>query len=168
MTEPFIVTLQLDAENAEALNVLRRAHFPAERNFLDAHITLFHALPGDEEEAIKADLRLRCAEMEAFDVFLSRIRFTGRGVALSVESAELSRLRAALAQQWNEYLTPQDRQGYRPHVTLQNKVPPETARTLYERLLAEWTPKTAHSRGLELWRYRGGPWEKLTDFPFPA
>lgn len=42
---PLIVTLGLDADAAAFFDALRRAHFPTERSFLPAHLTLFHRLP---------------------------------------------------------------------------------------------------------------------------
>lgn len=64
------------------------------------------------------------------------------------------------------WLTPQDRQKFQPHVTIQNKVTPEAARELLERLSDTWEPVTAQGRGLQLWRYRGGPWEGAGTFLF--
>ena len=49
---PLILSAVLDAPVQERLDALRRAHFPPERNHLDAHVTLFHHLPGAEEDAV--------------------------------------------------------------------------------------------------------------------
>src|SRR6476469_7699644 len=46
---PLIVTLLLDDAAQQRFDALRTAHFPAERNHLAAHVTLFHALPGEQE-----------------------------------------------------------------------------------------------------------------------
>ena len=48
-----ILTADLDDASFDLLDVLRRAHFPPERNFLSAHLTLFHRL----SPAQIADLR---------------------------------------------------------------------------------------------------------------
>lgn len=40
----FIATIEIDEQNYVWLEGLRRAHFPAERNLLSAHLTLFHKL----------------------------------------------------------------------------------------------------------------------------
>jgi hypothetical protein len=132
---------------------------------LTAHVTLFHALPGEHIDAVVADL-VAAADREAFDVAVTGLRFLGRGVAFTLESAELGALRAGLAAAWQPWLTPQDRQRHAPHVTVQNKVPPAVARALHERLLADFTPWTARARGLGLWRYLGGPWEPVAEHPF--
>ena len=34
------------------------------------------------------------------------------------------------------------------------------------RLAAGFTPTAVHARGLGLWRYLGGPWEPVAEFPF--
>jgi hypothetical protein len=83
-----------------------------------------------------------------------------------VDAPELTRLRRRLATLWNEWLSAQDRQGYRPHVTIQNKVPSDQARRLYDQLAAEWEPFTGQGEGLLLWRYMGGPWEHAGEFLF--
>ena len=42
---PLIVTAELPDDVLAWADGLRRAHFPPERNWLVAHVTLFHALP---------------------------------------------------------------------------------------------------------------------------
>lgn len=163
---PLILTLKLDASTFAVLNNLREAHFPPERNFLAAHITLFHALPGDQELAITQTLEDTCLETPGLALNLPKPRFMGRGVAVEVHSPALVQLRQELATTWQAWLTPQDQQGYRPHVTIQNKVSAEQARQLYQQLQSQWQPLAATGEGLLLWRYLGGPWELLQEFPF--
>jgi hypothetical protein len=67
---------------------------------------------------------------------------------------------------WQPALTPQDQQKLRPHVTVQNKVDPQAARALYEQLKADFVPFEATGTGLQLWAYRGGPWEAIQTFDF--
>ena len=130
-------------------------------------MTLFHALPGEREDGVRADLGA-AAERPAFQVAVTGVRFLGRGVAYDLGSAELDRLRASLAGAWAPWLTPQDRQRHRAHVTVQNKVAPEVARALHSRLSASFVPGSVTARGLGLWRYLGGPWEAVSAFPFAA
>jgi hypothetical protein len=40
----YILTAEMDDDSFAWLNGLRRAHFPVERNFLPAHLTVFHRL----------------------------------------------------------------------------------------------------------------------------
>ena len=63
-------------------------------------------------------------------------------------------------------LTAQDGQGWRPHVTVQNKVATGVARALLAELQAEFTPFHFTAPGLVLWRYLGGPWERRAAFAF--
>mgnify|MGYP004351873915 CR=1 FL=1 len=42
---PLILTAQLPADLHRWATALRTEHFPPERNYLEAHVTLFHALP---------------------------------------------------------------------------------------------------------------------------
>jgi hypothetical protein len=164
-TRPLIVTIEIDEPSFEFFDAQRRAHFPPERNFIPAHITLFHHLPGDHAPAIRAELA-RVSRREAFRMDVTGLRSLGRGVAYTVESPTADELRAGLAETWAGWLTPQDRQKPRLHVTVQNKVAPETARRLIERLAAGFTPFRVTAQGLRLWSYDGGPWTLLERFPF--
>ncbi len=162
---PLILTLALYADDQARFERLRSLHFPAERNLIPAHVTLFHHLPGAEIEAVSDAIEARCT-MPPFAVAVSGLRFLGRGVAYTLESAELLALRAGLARHWDGWLTPQDRQGYRPHLTVQNKASPEAARELLAHLQAAFTPFTVRAEALLLWRYLGGPWEQQSRHRF--
>ena len=166
MTEaPFILTLALHPDDQARFERLRGLHFPPDRNLIPAHVTLFHHLPGAESEVVRNGIEARCT-MPPFPVAVPGLRFLGRGVAYALESPELIALRAGLAREWDGWLTPQDRQGWRPHGTIQNKVPPEAARALHAKLQAAFAPFTVHAEGLDLWRYLGGPWEPVSRHPF--
>jgi 2'-5' RNA ligase len=165
VTPPLVITLLLAEAAQERFDRLRAAHFPPERNHLAAHVTLFHALPGEREDAVAADLAA-AAGRPAFDVAVTGVRLLGRGVAYTLESAELAALRDRLAAAWAPWLTPQDRQRHAPHVTVQNKVEPAVARALHARLQAAFTPERVPATGLGLWRYLGGPWERVAGYPF--
>jgi 2'-5' RNA ligase len=163
--QPLVVTLTLERSAQEQFDALRRAHFPPKRNHLTAHVTLFHALPGEHEGQVADDLR-RVADQPAFPVRVAGLRSLGRGVAYVLESRELDATRAALAGAWRPWLTPQDRQPHRPHVTVQNKVHPQAARELLDQLAQAFVPYDVTATGLALWRYLGGPWEPLALLPF--
>ena len=164
---PLILTLQLDDRSQATFNELRRAHFPPGRNHLDAHVTLFHALPGNRLDEVVAVVE-RSAQRPPFDVAVVGLRSLGRGVAYVLESEELSGLRAGLAEAWHALLTRQDAQGFRPHVTVQNKVEPDEAKAVHTLLLRTFTPWRARADGLALSHYRGGPWDHHRSFPFVA
>ena len=162
---PLVLTLQLDRVSQERFDALRRAHFPPERNHLAAHVTLFHALPGEREEDVRADLEAS-AQRPAYDVQVVRVRSLGKGVAYDLRSADLAAQRAELARRWQPWLTPQDARPHAAHVTVQNKVPPERARALLQELEAGFAPYAVRATGLALWRYLGGPWEPLGVYRF--
>ena len=162
---PLTLTLALHADDQARFERLRTLHFPADRNLIPAHVTLFHHLPGAEIEAVWDAIEARCS-MPPFTVPVSGLRFLGRGVAYALESTELLALRAGVARQWDGWLTPQDRQGYRPHVTVQNKASPEAARELLAHLQAAFAPFAVRAQGLDLWRYLGGPWKQESRHPF--
>ncbi|WP_245214515.1 2'-5' RNA ligase family protein [Roseomonas indoligenes] len=163
---PLILTLRFDDLSFARLDRLRRAHFPPERNHIPAHLTLFHALPGAGRAEIEENLRVACAGTPPIPLRITGTRSLGRGVALEVEGPALVALRRFLASHWREWLTPQDAGGFRPHVTVQNKVAPEAARALQAQMAAGFEPWEARGEGLLLWHYRGGPWEATAEFPF--
>ncbi len=163
---PLILTLALHSDDQARFERLRTLHFPSDRNLIPAHVTLFHHLPGPEITAIQKTLEQRCAATPPFPVATSGLRFLGRGVTYALQAPELTGLHADLSRAWHDWLTPQDRQGYRPHVTIQNKATPEAARALQQNLQAAFTPFTVRAEGLLLWRYLGGPWEALDLHPF--
>lgn len=167
-TYPFVLSLLLDDTSFAFLDGLRRQYFPPERNFIRAHITLFHALPGDDasEVGIREMLDAVCAANPPFTLELPGLRSLGRGVAVEVHSVSLLRLHSQLSKVFEAWLTPQDRQKFQPHVTIQNKVTPDVVRELLGKLSVTWKPVTAHAVGLSLWRYRGVPWEGTGTFLF--
>jgi 2'-5' RNA ligase len=165
VTEPLIVTLLLDDLAQQRFDRLRAAHFPPVRNHLAAHVTLFHALPGEQLDRVRDELAAVAAR-PPFDVAVTGVRFLGRGVALDLDAAELTALRARLAGAFDPWLTRQDRQWSRPHVTVQNKVAPDVARALHADLSASFAPESVTARGLGLWRYLGGPWAPEGEFDF--
>lgn len=164
--DPLILTMMLDAATQDWLDALRRAHFPPERNLVPAHVTLFHALPGAEIGSVLAALAEECGGGVPSAVRIGPPRFLGRGVALAVTAPAVAALRGRLAARWLAWLTPQDRQGWRPHATVQNKTTAERARALHVELAAGLPVREGRAEGLLLWRYRGGPWEAAGRFAF--
>ena len=163
---PLILTLKLDSQTFHQFDSLRQQHFPPERNFLPAHVTLFHALPGDQKLSIQQTLREICAQTPDFALQFSRLRFLGQGVAIDIDSLELRQLQQHLAKIWYPWLSRQDQQGYRPHITIQNKVTSAAARQLFDQMTNQWQPVEGAGQGLLLWYYQGGPWELAEDFSF--
>ena len=164
---PLILTLTLDAASQAFFDEQRRQHFPPERNYLSAHLTLFHALPGAEHEAIVADLtEVAASQPGPLPLHVTGLKFMGRGVMYTLDNPTLPALHRRLQRQWEPWLTPQDRQGIRPHITVQNKVDPAVARALHAELTADFQPFTAEGTVLALWAYQGGPWQLRQQFAF--
>jgi 2'-5' RNA ligase len=164
---PLIVTLTLDEKSQTFFDEQRRLYFPAKINYLSAHLTLFHALPGAELATIVADLgAVASAQPEPLPLQATGVKFMGRGVMYTLDNPALPALHKRLQRQWQAWLTPQDQQGLRPHITVQNKVDPAVARRLHEELAASFQPFEALGTGLALWAYRGGPWELRQQFTF--
>ena len=165
VTAPLIVTADFAPADFAFLDAERRAHFPPERNILAAHLTLFHALP----PSVESDARRRLAE--AADRPTPRATLTGlyslgSGVAYAVHSAELEDIRADIADAFTGCLTAQDAQGWRPHVTIQNKVTSSVARELLIAKQRIFVPRPLGLAGLALHRYLGGPWETVQRWRF--
>ena len=162
---PIIVTALLGAADFAWADALRRAHFPAERNVLRAHLTLFHHLPPSAERELRDALRDECRAAAPVARLASLISL-GRGVAYRIESVELAAIRARLADRFDTLLIPQDRAGWRAHITVQNKVDPAVARVLLAELSADFAPRPLALAGLAAWWYRGGPWEAIGAWRF--
>jgi hypothetical protein len=90
----------------------------------------------------------------------------GGGVAYRVASDDLDDIRAELKAGFHGLLTAQDAGGWRPHVTIQNKVAPKVARELLQELGSRFDQRPLAISGLGLHRYLGGLWEALAQYPF--
>jgi 2'-5' RNA ligase len=162
---PLVVTLEIDGQAQARFDRQRAALFPPGRSAIGAHVTLFHALPGSHEQDVITDLSAAASAREPFEVEVRELMFLGRGVAYRLHSADLLSLHSGLQARWWNGLSQQDRQGFRPHVTVQNKVSPELARRTLAELRQRFTPFSISARALRLWRYDGGPWTHRERFP---
>ena len=157
---PLVVTAELPVDLFAWSNQLRTEHFPAHRNYLKAHVTLFHALPPKVEGELR-DLLARLANRVPVPGRLEGLVSLGRGTALALSSPQMLELRDEIADHFHGMLTAQDQGRPRLHITVQNKVSPEEAKALQEKLAPRVTPRQFAFRGLELHAYLGGPWERL-------
>jgi len=160
-----VLTVGLPEADQARFDRERRALFPPGRTVVGAHLTLFHALPGDRLHAIVDGLRSLGAR-PPLSMQVTGILSLGRGVAYRVESAALIALHRQLQQLWSDRLTRQDAQPLRPHITVQNKVSPETARQTMAELHAGFRPSGLVAVSLDLWEYVDGPWCPLGRFEF--
>ncbi|QPH53558.1 2'-5' RNA ligase family protein [Pontivivens ytuae] len=164
MTDPLILTLALDEEAQGFFERERRRLFPPERNMIPAHLSLFHKLPGEEIATVSDRLSNVADRTSPLPLDVTGVMFLGRGSAYRVEGAD--EVRNELAAGWQNWLTPQDRQGFRCHVTVQNKVTGAEAKRTFTALQESFAPFSATGIGFDLWHYRGGPWEAAGHFPF--
>ncbi len=163
---PLILTLTLDPVSQGFFDRERQRWFPPALNMIPAHVTLFHHLPGGELEQVNADLGRLCAVQTPSAIITDGVRFLGRGSAYSLHAPAVTAFRAQLATLWQAALTAQDRQAWRPHVTVQNKADPKQARALHTRLTRDFSPVEGTATGVTLWHYLGGPWEQAARYPF--
>jgi len=162
---PIVVTALFGDGDNGWIQELRRRHYPAERNQVPAHLTLFHHLP----PSLEAELSRRLAAAAAAPpprAEVAGLIDLGAGTALRIGSEELESLRGDLAEAFHGLLTPQDAAPWRPHVTIQNKVEPREARRLQQQLRGSFERRPLALKGLASWRYLGGPWAPLRTFPF--
>ena len=147
-------------------DALRRAHYPPQRNQLQAHLTMFHHLAPSLSEELKHRLAEETHRVRPPSARLAGLVSLGQGTAFRVESPGLADIRDRLADAFAPMLMPQDSAGWRPHVTIQNKVAPAEAKALLQRLQADFTPRPVAIAGLASWWYRGGPWEEIASYKF--
>lgn len=166
VSQPLIVTATLPPDLFSWASRLRAAHFPPQRNYLAAHVTLFHALPPVLEEEVRQVLARIAGDSKAVPAQMEGVMNLGRGTALKLASPALLALRDEMAEHFGGMLTAQDSHRPRLHITVQNKVSPAEARALQEWLAPRLVPRAFTFRELELHRYLGGPWECLGKWPF--
>ncbi|SEB78991.1 2'-5' RNA ligase family protein [Terriglobus roseus] len=159
-----VLTLALDDEAQDRFESLRQRHFPIARNRIPAHLTLFHTLPETDETV--ARLREISGSQAAFSLDMTAPKSIGRGVAYFFDAPSAVLLHRRLSVAFAEHLSAQDRQGFRPHVVVQNKVTPEVAKETLALLLVRFEPIPVRAVGLDLWRYLDGPWEYMQRFSF--
>lgn len=166
MPQPFIVTAALPPDIQGWAEGLRRAHYPPERNPLHAHVTLFHSFAPSLLDELKDFLPQIAREFAPPEGFVTGLMDLHTGTAIALQSEPLLTLRALIAEHFHGSLTAQDLHEPRPHITIQNKVTKREARALQAALAPTIEPRFFHFRGLELWRYLGGPWEPVGKYTF--
>ena len=163
---PLIITAELPEDLYSWATQLRTLHFPPERNYLKAHVTLFHALPPSSEGEVRDCLAALVRDNPPVPARLCGIMKLGKGTALKLESDGMIALWEELADRFHGLLTPQDEHKPRLHVTIQNKVSIEEAKALQAELGPRVEPRDFAFSGLALHYYRGGPWELVKRWRF--
>jgi hypothetical protein len=166
VTGALIVTALLPPDLHRWATNLRQQHFPPERNFLEAHVTLFHALPPSCETEVRDALAGEARRLAPVEARLEGVMPFGTGTALSIASPAMLDLRQRLADLFHGLLTSQDQHAPRLHVTIQNKVTASEAKALQAELAPAVVPRAFAFAGLGLYRYLGGPWDAVRTYPF--
>jgi len=164
--QPLILTARIAQADKAPFDLLRKTHFPPDRNFLDAHLTMFHRLPGEYMAWIVEHLKRVAEAGSSIKAEVSGVRHLGAGVAFTIDSAALQDVRAQLKEAFLPWLGPQDMQKWQPHITIQNKVSKDRADRLYQELRATFQPHTIEITGVDLWKYLDGPWQHETSAIF--
>jgi 2'-5' RNA ligase len=162
---PIILTVQVDEAADAMFEDLRRRHFPPAQNRVGAHLTLFHNLPGAAADTVLRMVGEVASAFAPFGMVVAGPMRLGRGVALRIESETLLALRARLASRFEGMLSAQDKEKFRPHVTIQNKVAPHQAAALFDHLAATLPAFVATAEAIQLWRYEDGDWTPLAAVP---
>lgn len=160
-----IVTATFAPTDFAWLEGLRRAHYPPELNRVPVHLTMFQGLPPSAADEVRRQLAIHSAAPPP-KATIAGLMNLGTGVAFRIVSDELEAVRSAIADHFHGMLCAPDAAGWRPHVTIQNKVPAKQARALFDQLDREFKPRPLAISGLSVQRYRGGPWELLASYRF--
>lgn len=163
---PLIVTALFEPATQARFEALRRAHYPAARNQVPAHVTLFHQLPGSRLDEVQRRLKSLCGHYPPPPVTIAGLKSLGQGVAVRLVSPALVAARAELAEGFTGLLSAQDSAGFAPHLTLQNKVTPAAARATLAALEPAFRPSDSRFVALALWRYLDGPWQLIGETAF--
>ena len=182
MLKPIILTARLDARSQRIFDELRRAHFPRERNHLQAcvlrslladprrHLTLYHALDGAKLDACQSALKIVCERWQPLFFHAARVRELGRGVAIDLECKPLFRVRRQFGDAYGGRFTPQDRGRLQLlHVTVANKLADTAeAKRVKREIEATFERFRGEIIGLELHRYEGPEWTSIERRDFGA
>ena len=163
---PLILTAELPADLHRRYTDLRTQYFPPERNYLEAHVTLFHAIPAQCEDELRRYLARLAGELLPMEGQVEGLMSLGGGTAIKLSSPDLLFLRDEIAEHFRGMLTKQDQHRPRLHVTIQNKVTSKEAKDVQAQLAGVIEPREFSFPGLALHAYRGGPWEFLRRFAF--
>ena len=161
---PLVVTLKIDEPSQLFFNEKRTAHFPANANYVPAHITLFHKLPAGNpaiENGLTAFAKHLAFELNVTDIILQKTCVT-----YSIQSETLQKIHAQMQQTFAPYLIRNDRKILTPHITIQNKVTAYKAFKTHALLLADFKPFVVQALGYTSWYYVKGYWEKKEEYLF--
>ena len=168
----YVLTLLTDAKHHRTLTETRKKYFPPRLNRLEAHITLFHALPGSQlEESIKPTLREISSKTSQFHLLAATPFRLNKGIAIGLPkssgSDDARQVHQQLKAAWADFLSRQDAGGFAAHYTIMNKVDDEKeVQKAFEQVQQEWKGCHGTVLGLSLFKYDRGNWVHNEDFKF--
>lgn len=170
----YVLTLLTDRAHNDRMTALRIKYFPKHLNKLDAHLTLFHALPGSKLESsilpLLEDVAARTSPFRVrADVPFRMKKGFAVGIAEGEGGVQGKRLHGVIQGPWKKegWLSTQDAGGCRLHYTLMNKVDDGGAvEVAYGELLEQFKGDAGMVEGLALWRYDRGFWKWDRKFAF--
>lgn len=165
-SQPFIVTAELPVDLFSWANGLRTEHFPPERNWLKAHVTLFHAFAPSLRGELLGMLGRIAADYAQPQARIDGLMSLGGGTALAIRSPAMLAIREEIADHFHGALTAQDKGTPRLHITIQNKVTPAEAKALQAELGPRLRPRDFAFTGLGLHLYMNPHWEEQKVWPF--
>ena len=170
----YILTFLTDRKHHQTMTNLRTKYFPPRLNHLDAHLTLFHALPGSKlEGAIIPVLEDAAKSTAPFQIQAATPFRLKRGIAIGVPKPQggtrAKSIHSQLQNEWRGFLSDQDAGGFAAHYTIMNKVDEaaEVDRAFHE-VESSWRPARGSIEGFQLWLYEKGRWVWQQDFPFQS
>lgn len=184
----YVLTLLTDAEHHNYMTQIRNQYFPPKINKLEAHVTMFHALPESKmDHAILPALNKIAQATQPYRIRANEAFRLSKGVGVSIlddidhadtgkQKRNMTRIiHAELRKNWSEWLSEQDSKPPRLHYTVMNKVSDEkqiegALHELQKRFPArvEDEPRIESAvNGLTLWEYkRSGHWANPKHFKF--
>lgn len=163
---PFIVTGVLPDDILSWADALRRDHFPPERNWLTAHVTLFHSFAPSLKQELPRVLSAMAGEFAPPQAEVTGLMDLGGGTAIALHSPGLLAVRKRIADHFWDMLTRQDQGGKRLHITIQNKVTRQEALALQQSLAPDLLLRKFAFTGLALHIYRNPHWEAVQTWKF--
>jgi mannose-1-phosphate guanylyltransferase len=159
----YVLTLKVTDSLAKAMDGMRDRYFPKHLNRTGAHLTLFHALPHSQIEALELGLTQMSVNMQPFEVSTGKPFRMRKGVGINVDEGykNMKAVHQDLQAQWTAFLSEQDAAGFRPHWTVMNKVDDEKkVDDAFSTIRQELSERNQEGRatGLDLWRYERGHW----------
>lgn len=154
----YVLTLRTSPDLHASMTKLRDVYFPPKLNKLDAHITLFHALPGEKLETdVLPVIKDMVSNTQPYRIRAEhpfRLK-AGVGIAIAddVDHANKGKhgrnmtriIHAELRKKWGDWLSDQDSQPVRMHYTVMNKVnDDQTVDRAFKKL------KTSFYKGLDV------------------